>query len=315
MQRYLRNQIAGILGMVIERIGLLEKAKNRITPGYILPLCLHNPETEVFRKLIIWLRENDYSFISTSELFNILRGINELDKRAVWLTFDDGWQDNLYNVIPSLIAYDIPATFFITTSPVESEEGVFWWSFMKANESRLPIAYQELWSIPESHRREIVTRVETGKHNKLSRQAMTLSEVKRIAELPQVTIGCHTLSHGLTSNCTALELEEEIGNAGKKISGWIGREVKYFAYPKGACDGRETDVLMRHGYVLAATTEMIPINTHSLEGFNLFRVPRIAIPDSGYFQEIICHTLGVWQPLMQRLKGVKAVILSVFNRG
>jgi len=46
--------------------------------------------------------------------------------RSVVVTFDDGYADNLHNAKPLLEQYEIPATVFITTGPLD-RAGAFWW--------------------------------------------------------------------------------------------------------------------------------------------------------------------------------------------
>ena len=46
--------------------------------------------------------------------------------RAIVITFDDGYADNLYNAKPLLDRYDIPATVFVTTGYLEQNRELWW---------------------------------------------------------------------------------------------------------------------------------------------------------------------------------------------
>ena len=50
----------------------------------------------------------------------------ELPERAVAVTFDDGYADNLYNARPLLEHYDVPATIFLPSGLIGGERE-FWW--------------------------------------------------------------------------------------------------------------------------------------------------------------------------------------------
>ncbi len=50
----------------------------------------------------------------------------KIPQRAVVITFDDGYADNLYNAKPILDKYQIPATVFIATGYTEKKRE-FWW--------------------------------------------------------------------------------------------------------------------------------------------------------------------------------------------
>ncbi len=59
------------------------------------------------------------------------RGQGELPLRPIVLTFDDGYLDNLDQALPLLERHAVPATIFITTGNIGSEEE-FWWDWLEA---------------------------------------------------------------------------------------------------------------------------------------------------------------------------------------
>ena len=54
----------------------------------------------------------------------------ELPPRPIVLTFDDGYIDNLREALPLLERHNVPATIFITTGNIGSEEE-FWWDWLE----------------------------------------------------------------------------------------------------------------------------------------------------------------------------------------
>jgi peptidoglycan/xylan/chitin deacetylase (PgdA/CDA1 family) len=66
-----------------------------------------------------------YFPIGLEQLAQALRG-GKIPKRAVVVTFDDGYVDNLYNARPILERYEIPAMVFVTTGHI-GNPSEFWW--------------------------------------------------------------------------------------------------------------------------------------------------------------------------------------------
>ena len=58
--------------------------------------------------------------------FESLRAAGRLPRRAVAVTFDDGYADNLHAAAPALVRYGIAATVFVTAGMVGSNRE-FWW--------------------------------------------------------------------------------------------------------------------------------------------------------------------------------------------
>ncbi len=123
----LRNFLSFCMAFILFVFGFIRRARTKAQSGqYITGIAFHNPEKFLFEKSVKWLMRNGYSFISTDDLIHILKRNSICPKGAVWLTFDDGWKNNIENVVPVLKKYNIPATFFITTGSVENS-GSFWW--------------------------------------------------------------------------------------------------------------------------------------------------------------------------------------------
>ena len=89
--------------------------------GYLL----NRTNTSDFEKQMIYLKK-------THEIFNFKR-LNQvfkegktLPKRTAIITFDDGYKNNYTEAFPILKKYNIPATIFLTTGHIETNN-VFWW--------------------------------------------------------------------------------------------------------------------------------------------------------------------------------------------
>ncbi|MGH9463242.1 MAG: polysaccharide deacetylase family protein [Vicinamibacteria bacterium] len=80
-----------------------------------------------FNEQMEYLRRH-YAVLSLPKLIELIAA-GRLPRRAVVLTFDDGYADNLFNAKPILDRWDLPATFFVTTGNLgQSRE--FWWDVL-----------------------------------------------------------------------------------------------------------------------------------------------------------------------------------------
>lgn len=69
-----------------------------------------------FSYQINYLKEN-FDFITLDQVVKFIKGDFIPHNPSVALTFDDGYEDILKNVIPILTKYSIPATFFVVAEP------------------------------------------------------------------------------------------------------------------------------------------------------------------------------------------------------
>lgn len=282
-------------------LGHVKRAKQKsINDGFITSIYFHNPARNIFEKLIIWLKKNEYAFLTSEQLVKIIHMKMACPKKAVWISLDDAWQANVDNVIPIAIQYNIPITIFVCTGAIE--DGTFWWRKIEQSQEFLSAEFRNakvIRKLPEYSRKKTLKLIDKADLS-FKREAMTVEDIKRIAVIPQVTLGAHTVLHPILPNCTDDEIEHELAESKRRLEEWIGKSVTTFAYPNGAFDGRESRFLEQHGYELAATTESGYINP----GINRYLIPRAGVMDDGSFTENLCHALGIWEPVVNKLKKI-----------
>lgn len=112
--RRLRNRFApGALILLYHRVGELPSDPQLlcVTPRHFaehLEILRKHTRPMELRELVQALRDNN------------------LPRRAVVVTFDDGYADNLSHARPLLERYDLPATVFVTTGYI-GHDREFWW--------------------------------------------------------------------------------------------------------------------------------------------------------------------------------------------
>ena len=303
LKRLVRNILGWLLAVILIALGRVSRARRMsFQEGVILSIYFHNPGKKLFRKAVLWLKKNGYTFISCNQLIDILHKKVPCPKGAVWISFDDGWKGNLDNVLPLAQEYNIPVTIFIYTSAVET--GIFWWRKVRECAADIPQEYRDINTIlesPEDARQQVLRLLDGVKTpDSLKEDAMTVADVKRIAVIPQVTIASHTVTHPVFQSCTDAQIEYEIGESKRILEAWTGQPVKAFAYPRGSLTGRERPLLIKHGYELAVTIE----NRFARLTDDCYLLPRTDIMNDGSFAENLCHALGVWEPVKKKLKGL-----------
>lgn len=291
--RYLSS---AILAAALVLSGRLRSARQHVSEnGYILSFCAHNPNRALFEKVIKWFLKRGYRFISSEELLDLLQN-QKATKDLVWLSFDDGWKGNVFNVVPVLNEYNIPATFFVSTGQIE--KGYFWFEFAKRNRDRFPNSISSLWKISNAERLSQLDAVESKIDRRIAKHTLSTSDIQQLSTNPLITFGNHTDGHAICVNCTEKELSIEIDECNRKLKDLTNETASLFAYPNGDYDSRVVDVVRKSGMVLAATIEPRSISLDD----DLLRIPRAPMLDDGSFWENLLHIFGVWQPVIRRLK-------------
>lgn len=295
-----RNILAYGYAKLLSLNGSVDKAvKEGLTGKYILSIYFHNPEKGLFEKCIKWLKGKGFKFLSVDELIQIKDGLVEFPKGGVIVTVDDGWKENVPNIVMISKNESIPVTIFITAEPLKTMNS-YWWSYVKkANQLNIPVqSIEELKKIDNSKRVKIISDLRS-KIN-IEKQSMTMTELKEINEDKTISIGSHTVSHPILTKCSHLESSYEIKCSKEELENIINKPIKYFAYPNGNYGLREIEILKNNGYTAAFSTITDYLSKKNIE--KTFQYPRFEILENISFAENICRMTGVWFKNRNKIK-------------
>lgn len=219
-------------------------------------LCVNQ---ENFRQQMLFLKNN----------YEVLRFEEDWEKhdKGVVVTFDDGYLDNFEKAVPILEELDIPATIFVTTEKLQSNN-IFWWDELEGvllTGEHFPVSFRI-----EYEKSTLEWRTETFSQRKNCYKALhflmkncitsekrrvwldllwkwknrvdfafdkyqTLSEMqlRELSMSKMITIGAHTISHPSLARLSYAEQEKEIVESIKMLERMTDKNVEIFSYPFG----------------------------------------------------------------------------------
>ena len=256
--------------------------------------------------------------VSFAQIAASLDGGPPLPKRAVTVTFDDGFYDLHAYALPVLKRTGMSATVFVSTDYVDNG-GVFWfdhvaWTLRNAApgslrlpEPILPLARDTsaagvrrttvallkwLKSCDEQSRKDYVDRLRaefpTPPEVVLGR-ALSWPEIREMSAAG-VEFGSHTVTHRRLAGLSASELQYELGHSKQRLEQELGKPITALAYPFGgrnAFDEQVVAIARQLGYRIA-TTYMPGVNrVRSIDRFALVRQHVERDTSRAYFEAIV----------------------------
>jgi peptidoglycan/xylan/chitin deacetylase (PgdA/CDA1 family) len=213
-----------------------------------------------------------------------LQNEGRLPKRALSITFDDGYADNAQVALPLLQRHRLPATFFVSTGFLDG--GRMWNDSVIETLRRCDHAEIDLASWggakaplggPEARRAAAEQLLSKIKYLSLAEREEALATLHAAAGAPALPdnlmmrsdevlqlhragmeIGGHTVRHPILSVLPDHEAEEEIVQGRLALQGITGAPVEVFAYPNGRpgkdYDMRHVAMVRRLGFKAAVST-------------------------------------------------------------
>jgi peptidoglycan/xylan/chitin deacetylase (PgdA/CDA1 family) len=251
-------------------------------------------------------------FCQNCEIFSLdklardLREGKSLPKKAVVITFDDGYKDNYLNAFPILRKYRVPATFFLTTGHIGLSK-LFWWDevgYVVHNTQVTRLRLDELGSyslkstfdrshasfaiakrlncLSEERKNDLIEKlartcrveIPTGLASEL---ILSWEEVREMSR-DGAQFGAHSVTHPLLTNMPLKRAEWEIRQSKEDIEKRLRKEVNFFSYPDGRFNSEIIKIVQQAGF-LGATTGRPSWITPASDVYRLDRINMIEDPD------------------------------------
>jgi peptidoglycan/xylan/chitin deacetylase (PgdA/CDA1 family) len=256
--------------------------------------------------------------VSFAQIAEALDGRGKLPKRAVAVTFDDGFYDVHAYALPILKRTGMTATVFVATDYVDNG-GVFWFDYIAWVLRNVPSASLAL---PEEIRTLADDKSEAGKqrvsvallrllkrYDEQSRsayvariraefplpadvslgRALTWDEIRELS-VAGVELGSHTVTHRSLAMLSRSEMQHELNYSRQRLEQETGKPIVSLAYPFGgptAFNDTVVEVARNAGYRIA-TSYMPGINTlGAADRFALLRQHVERNTSRSYFEALV----------------------------
>lgn len=229
---------------------LFGEAKGVVVPVFhaILPAGLNTPDVDpsyaVTREQLGQVVEYfDHQGFTPIGIPQLRQGLDP-ERNYVMFTFDDGYANNLA-VVEMFAAAGVPALFSINTGNTRSGEA-FWWDVLYreltatgASSERIDRERSRLIEMePAAIRHELVARFGEGAFRARGDhdRPMSVAELRTLANRPLMSIGNHTVDHGLLAGRDRDRLSATLRRAQEDMQELTGTTPAAIAYPFGRYD-------------------------------------------------------------------------------
>lgn len=192
---------------------------------------------EQFQQHMQFLSKRGFTPITFKDYFSYSEGrmpLTHFPAKPIFITFDDGYKNNLTNALPVLQQFNFKCVLFALGNDK-----------MTCNE----------WDVKQGE------------------PAHALMVAKELAEMSAagVEIGAHTLNHPDLTHLSAEAAFQEIVQSKENLEAVIGDEVISFAYPYGYYNDVVRQLVVRAGFKYAVATDTGGLHLED-DHFRIFRV-------------------------------------------
>lgn len=190
--------------------------------------------------------KNNFNIVPLAQIVKWIKE-KKFKDRAVAITFDDGYADNLQNALPILKKLGVPATIFVTAGHIDSGTHFYWDNETPETDRGKPVSHDELITL---------------------------------AGCNLIEIGAHTMNHPKLKKINLEDQEMEIRQSKETIENIVGIPVTGFAYPFGgqdSFDNQTIGLVKKSGFGYACAN----IHERVRNGSDIFALPRFVMRNWG----------------------------------
>jgi len=224
-----------------------------------------------------------------------------LPRRAVAITFDDGYADNVEIALPILQRHGLHATFFIATDYLDG--GRMWNDTVIEAIARAPTATLDLTALelgthdiaevaararvidtilgqlkylPPAEREQKCNAIAVHIGTSLPDNLMMTTTQLRALHAAGMEIGAHTLRHPILARVSDEQARSEIVGSRDRLRDLLGHDISTFAYPNGRpgvdYGRRDVEIVRSAGFKVAVSTA----RGHANSNMDAHQLARIA---------------------------------------
>lgn len=263
-------------------------------PDQLLP---SEPDIIAFR----WqmkLLSDWFNVLSMSDAIKAVKK-GKVPKRAVCITFDDGYRAVHELALPVLRELNLPATVFVTSGFIgqgsmwndriitaiqmmpageldlsEVGLGVYPLNNLADRKNSMELLIERSKYLPPTERGMLVERLGLSSTETMEEGPMLTSEM--IVDLDQhgIEIGAHTVTHPILTSLDDDDARQEIVGGKLQLEAILQKKVRFFAYPNGKFgkdyNMRHVSMVQEAGYEAAFTTAIGTMRQES----DVYQLPR-----------------------------------------
>lgn len=219
---------------------------------------------EVFDAQMRHVKEAGYRSLSADELVGFIGGKNEIDGRAVAITFDDGYLDNYVYAFPALKAHGVKATIFTVTA----------WADRAAAQN----SAKGKGSLMEGFRKKPPTHAEAKamiEKGDCRESVMDWEMIEEMRGSGLVEFYSHTMTHMRCDRLDSEGLANELAGSRRSLEERLNRACRYLCWPKGKHTPESVEAAKAAGYSGIFTTAP----GVARQGDDPFSIKRIPVKD------------------------------------